>query len=123
MFSRLRSLIRALVGRTRFEREMSEELQVHIDAFRLALGARRSEVLGRVLRETLGLAAAGIAIGLVAAMAATKLVSTFLYGLAPTDPATFAIAAIVLLATSLAAGFFPARRAAIVSPAQALKHE
>jgi predicted permease len=92
-------------------------------AIRLALGARRSEVLGRVLRETLGLAAAGIAIGLIAAMAATKLVSTFLYGLAPTDPATFAIAAVVLLTTSLAAGFLPARRAATVSPAQALKHE
>ena len=92
-------------------------------AIRQALGATRREVLGRVLRETLWVATAGIVVGMVTAAAAARLVSAFLYGLGPTDSVTFASAAMVLFVTSAVAGFLPARRAASVSPAQALKNE
>jgi ABC-type antimicrobial peptide transport system permease subunit len=88
---------------------------------RLALGAARSSVLWRVLRETAALSAIGIAIGLAAAIAASRVVSTFLFGLTPRDPATFAGAATILFLTALAAGYVPARRAAAVDPMHAIR--
>ena len=90
---------------------------------RMALGARTRQVLWMVLRESSSLAVVGIAIGLAAAFGLTRFVRTMLYGLGPTDPATFIPAALLLLAIALVAGYGPARRASRIDPMQALRHE
>jgi predicted permease len=90
---------------------------------RIALGAARSTVLWQVLRETALLSCAGILIGLAGALAAARVVSTFLYGLTPHDPVTLGATAAILLATTIAAGYLPARRAAAVDPMRALRTE
>ena len=90
---------------------------------RIALGATRRTVLWQVLRRTLGLAAIGIVIGLVAAFQTTRLVSSFLFGLTDRDPFTYAASAGVLLAAALLAGYVPARRATRIDPLVALRSE
>ena len=90
---------------------------------RVALGATRAMVLRRVVRETLWIATAGIAIGIAAAFATTKVVAAFLFGLSPQDPALFTVVAALLLVTALVAGYLPARRAAGVDPIRALRAE
>jgi ABC-type antimicrobial peptide transport system permease subunit len=90
---------------------------------RMALGARRATVVWQVLRETLIASTAGIVIGLLAAAASTRVVSTFLFGLEARDPLTLGAATAVVLITSIGAGFLPARRAAGVDPVRALKAE
>ncbi|MCU1323545.1 MAG: efflux pump, inner rane subunit [Acidobacteriaceae bacterium] len=90
---------------------------------RMALGARARQVLWMVLRESSSLALYGIAIGLTAAFGLTRFIRTMLYGLQPTDPATFIRAALLLLAIAIAASYGPARRASRIDPMQALRHE
>jgi len=90
---------------------------------RMALGAQRGDVLRLVMRESMVLVVAGIAIGLAVAVAASRLVTTLLYGLAPTDPATLAGAMAVMLGVSAVAGYVPARRASRVDPMVALHYE
>jgi predicted permease len=90
---------------------------------RMALGARARQVLWMVLRESSSLALLGIAAGLAAAFGLTRFVRSMLYGLQPTDPATFIPAALLLLAIAIAAGYGPARRASRIDPTQALRHE
>jgi predicted permease len=90
---------------------------------RLALGARAPQVLLMVLRESSRLAILGIAAGLIAAIALTRFIATMLYGLKPSDPATLATTALILLAIALAAAYGPARRASRIDPMQALRHE
>jgi predicted permease len=90
---------------------------------RMALGARSSQVLSMVLRETFLLASIGIAAGLAGAAALTRLAASMLYELKPTDQLTFTAAALLLAAIALAAGFTPARRASRVDPIDALRHE
>ena len=90
---------------------------------RMALGAARSQVVGLVMRDTAWLVAAGVAAGLVAAMATTRLAASQLFGLSAFDPATVAAATLALVAVALAAGFLPARRAADTDPMVALRHE
>jgi predicted permease len=87
---------------------------------RLAIGADRSQILGMVLKQGLSLAAAGLVIGLVGALALTRLMQGLLYGVGPTDPITFVAVAAVLLIVALAASLLPARRAIKVSPSTAL---
>ncbi len=97
--------------------------RTHELGLRMALGAQRGKVLWMVLRETLILAVAGTAIGLPAALAATRAVESRLYGLTATDPATIAVATAVLLAVAVLAGAVPGARATRVNPVQALRYE
>lgn len=90
---------------------------------RIALGARRGQVAGMVVREALPIAAAGIAAGLAATWALTRLMATLLYDVKATDPETFAAVAILLGITVLAACAAPALRAASVDPTVALRYE
>ena len=90
---------------------------------RLALGAQRAAVLWMVLRGALVLVAAGLAIGLPAALAAARYVGSVLFGVKPADPLAFAGTAAVLLATGIAAAFLPARRSAAMDPMRALRNE
>jgi predicted permease len=90
---------------------------------RMALGASRSAVTWTVLREVCVLAAVGLAIAVPTAAAASRLIESFLFGMRPNDPRTLALAAGILLAAALAAGYAPARRASRVDPMVALRHE
>jgi len=90
---------------------------------RMALGARGADVLRLVMREMLLLVLLGVALGLGAAVAATRLISSLLFGLSATDPATLALAALLLIAVAALAGYLPARRAAGVDPMVALREE
>jgi predicted permease len=90
---------------------------------RIALGADRSDVLRLVLRQGMGLALLGIGIGLAAALGLTRLIESQLYGIAATDPATFALVAAVLAATALLANLVPAIRAMRMDPAVVLREE
>ena len=105
----------------------------------MALGARPSEVLKAVMRRGTGLTMTGVALGLSAAFILTRLTGVFgltpvesiqssridnvLYGITPTDPATFVAVSIVLTAVALLACYIPARRATKVNPMIALRHE
>jgi ABC-type antimicrobial peptide transport system permease subunit len=90
---------------------------------RVALGARRADVVGMVLRQGMGLAVAGSAIGLVLAAGASRLMASMLFGVTPIDPVTFAGAAILFAAVGLAACYMPARRATRIDPMEALRYE
>jgi len=90
---------------------------------RMALGAARGRVLALVLGDTLRLIAVGVATGLAAALATTRLAASQIYGLTAFDPPTVAVATLVLVAVALIAGFLPARRAADTSPMMALRYE
>src|SRR5262249_52519016 len=90
---------------------------------RMTLGARRGEVLWMILREALLLVSTGVVAGGLAARAATKWMSTLLFGLQPGDLTTIAFAAAVMLAVAAIAGYLPARRAASLDPMTALRYE
>jgi len=90
---------------------------------RLALGAHPGRVLRLVLRRVAVLVTIGAAIGAALSLWASRFVATLLYGLAPQDPATLAAAVVVLMAVGALAGWLPARRAASLDPARALRDE
>jgi len=97
--------------------------RTHEIGIRMALGATRRAVLGAVLRDGLRLALMGIAAGLAAALALTRILSTMLFGVKPTDPVTFTAVSLLLISVVTLAGFIPARRASRVDPMVALRHE
>jgi len=97
--------------------------RTHEMAVRMALGARRSEVMKLVLGESMLLAAIGGVVGLVGALALTPMMKTLLYGVRATDPLTFAAVAVVLAIVALLASYIPARRATMVDPIVALRYE
>jgi predicted permease len=97
--------------------------RTHEIGVRMALGAQQSKVLFQVLGAGLKLAITGAAIGLAAAFGLTRLMTSLLYGVSPTDPLTFAAVAVLLIVVALAACYIPARRAAAVDPMIALRHE
>ncbi len=80
---------------------------------RLALGARRAEVVAMVVRQAAGLAGAGLVAGLALALAASGSLRTLLFGIEPTDVPTYVTVGLALLAVALVASFIPARRAAV----------
>ena len=90
---------------------------------RIALGATRRHVLGLAMREGFVLAGVGTALGLVAAISATRVLRSLLFDVTPSDPATFAIAVALLAAAALAGAIIPARRAGRADPMVALRQD
>jgi putative ABC transport system permease protein len=90
--------------------------RTHEIGVRVALGAARGDVVGLVLGEGLRLTLVGLGLGLPVALAAARLASSFLYGVAPWDPVTIAAVAVLLAAAALLASYLPARRATRVDP-------
>jgi ABC-type antimicrobial peptide transport system permease subunit len=88
---------------------------------RMALGAKPGDVLALVVKQGLGLALAGVAIGLGVAAIVTRAMSSLLYGISATDPLAFAGVSVVLVVAALAATYLPARRAAKVDPMISLR--
>jgi putative ABC transport system permease protein len=90
---------------------------------RVALGAQQGDVVGMVFRQGMLLVCVGIALGAMGALALTRLLTSFLYGIAPNDPSTFAGIAVLLAMVTAAAMVMPAWRAARVDPLVALRHD
>ena len=97
--------------------------RTHEIGVRIALGAKRSDVLWMICRQGLVIIAAGIVIGCVAAMGIGRLLGDFLVGVGPTDLLTYSSLSLLLTFVALAACFIPARRAANVDPIVALRYE
>ncbi|HSR68006.1 MAG TPA: ABC transporter permease [Acidobacteriota bacterium] len=90
---------------------------------RLALGAQRTDVIRMILRESLIMVGIGLTLGLGTALAAGRLIDSLLYNLAPNDPVTIALAAVLMVLVATLAGYLPARRASRVNPITALHFE
>ncbi len=90
---------------------------------RIALGATRSNVIGLVLRQAVLLLGMGVAIGVVAAISASNVLRSFLFGVAPYDASTIVAVSVLLLACGLLASYIPARRASRIEPVMALRWE
>jgi len=90
---------------------------------RMAVGAQRWNVISLVVRQGMRLATIGLALGLIAAFASTRLLQNLLFGVNPVDPLTFAAIALLLIAVTAAACWFPAHRASKVNPMEALRYE
>lgn len=99
-------------------RQRTEEIGI-----RMALGADRGRVLGMVIRQGMVPVVAGLCVGLIGALALTRLMTGLLYGVSPTDPLTLAAVATALGAVALIATYLPARRAAGADPVNALRME
>ena len=97
--------------------------RTHEIGIRMAVGARRRDVLMLVMGQGARLAATGVAAGIVGAFALTRLMTSLLFGVAPTDPATFAAVVLLMMAAVLLACYVPARRAVRVDPMVALRYE
>lgn len=90
---------------------------------RMALGAERSRILRGVLWESLARVGLGAALGFLASFATTRYLEGMLFGLPPTDPLTFVVAIATMVAVTTLAAYLPARRASLVDPMTALRHE
>jgi putative ABC transport system permease protein len=97
--------------------------RTHEIGIRMALGAERHAVLRLIIGQGMKLTAAGLAIGLIATLAATRLIKTLLFGVGANDPMTLCAVALLLAIVALLACWIPARRATKVDPLIALKYE
>jgi putative ABC transport system permease protein len=97
--------------------------RTHELGVRMALGAKRGDVLRLVLASGAKLILAGVAVGLAGALVANRLVATLLFGVSSTDPATFVAVALLLSAVAMIATYLPAHKATRVEPVIALRHE
>jgi putative ABC transport system permease protein len=101
----------------------SVERRTHEIGIRRALGAQAGDVLSLVLNQAMTLVAIGIALGVLGALALTRVLTTLLFEVRPTDPGTFAVVAVLLAGVAFVAGYLPGRRAMRVDPTDALKAE
>jgi putative ABC transport system permease protein len=101
----------------------SARQRTHEIGIRVALGAGRRTVIGQIVREGMQLAGIGIIIGIGLSFAVTRLLSTQLYGVTATDPATFAVIALLLATVAFIASYLPANRASRVDPVTAMRGE
>jgi putative ABC transport system permease protein len=90
---------------------------------RMALGASRGEVLRLVVMHGIRLTLAGLVVGLMASLAASRLIVSLLFNVSPTDLVTFVVVPVVLAAAALAASYLPALRATRIDPMVALRYE
>jgi len=97
--------------------------RTHEIGIRMALGARTTEVMKLVVRQGMALAVIGVMVGLLLAVAMSRVLATFLYGVSAVDILAFSAAAFLLLAVAFLANYLPARRAARVDPMEALRYE
>lgn len=97
--------------------------RTHEIGVRMALGAQKADVIRLIIGQGFTLTFMGVAFGLLAAIALSRLMKSLLFGVSATDPLTFTIVALLLTAVALLACFLPARRAARVEPLKALRHE
>jgi putative ABC transport system permease protein len=89
----------------------------------MAIGARRGDVLGLILRQGLVFVFSGLVVGFAASLALTRFLSSMLYEVRPADFATWATVTAIITVVALGAGYIPARRAMKVDPTVALRHE
>jgi putative ABC transport system permease protein len=97
--------------------------RTHEIGVRMALGAQRHDVVGMVVQQGIAIASAGLLMGVAAALALTRVLTSLLYEVTPTDPSTFAVVVCVLGAAAVAACGGPALKAARVDPSIALRHD
>ena len=97
--------------------------RTHEIGIRMALGANPREILSLVLRGGAQITLAGVALGIVGALALTRFLGSMLFGVQSRDPITFVIVAILLSIVALLASYLPARRATKVDPMVALRYE
>jgi putative ABC transport system permease protein len=97
--------------------------RTHEVGIRMALGAQRGDVLRMILRQGLGLSIAGVILGLICALAVTRLLTHLVPSVQPGDPLTLTAVSALLLGVALLASFLPAWRATQVDPLVALRHE
>jgi putative ABC transport system permease protein len=98
-------------------------MRMHEMAIRMALGSQRSNIVGLVMISGLKLAAAGSVIGLAGAVAASRLLKSFVFGVSTLDPMVLVAAAFMVLLLAMAASLLPASRAAAIEPVKALRSE
>ncbi len=99
------------------------ERRTHELGVRMALGAARGDVVALVVRQGAALTAAGLGLGLLGALASTRVLEGMVYGVTPTDPATMAVVAAALAGVAVLACWLPARRATRLDPVRSLRSE